>query len=230
MTPAFDALCREAEAAGVTCRGGFHPVAEDGVPDFPDGARTGTLVLFGFVGGGQWPVFRASAEYAEGRSDALDRWSRRIIDALGRVRGGRGLYPSDGPPWWPFQRWAMRAESVHRSPLGILIHPRFGLWHAYRGALALRERHELAPRVDEPHPCESCREKPCLGTCPVDAVTPRGYDHVTCAAHVAAVAGADCLTAGCRARRSCPVGAAHQYRPEQAGFHMRAFIHRRPES
>ena len=29
------------------------------------------------------------------------------------------------------------------SPLGILIHPDWGLWHSYRGALAFRERLDL---------------------------------------------------------------------------------------
>lgn len=226
MTSEFERLCRDAVADGLVCRGGFHPVAEDGVPNFPDGASTGTVVLFGFVGSDQWPAFRAAPEYADGGSNALDRWSRRVIDALGAALGARGLYPSDGPPWWPFQRWAMRAESVHRSPLGILIHPRYGLWHAYRGALALRDRLDLPPRVEESHPCAACQDKPCLGACPVAAVTPQGYDHGLCAEHVASVAGADCLTAGCRARRACPVGAAHRYRPDQAEFHMRAFIRR----
>jgi hypothetical protein len=28
----------------------------------------------------------------------------------------------------------------------------------------------------------------------------------------------------CRARRACPVGAEHAYRPEQANFIMRAFL------
>ena len=226
MTSELASICRDAEAAGVVCRGGFHPEPEDAVPHFADGARAGTVVLFGFVGSGQWPVFRASPEFADGRANALDRWSRRIIEGLGAPRGARGLYPSDGPPWLPFQRWAMRAESVHRSPLGVSIHPRYGLWHAYRGALALRERWALPPRIDEPSPCAACLEKPCLGSCSVAAITPDHYDHRVCAEHVAAAAGADCLESGCRARRSCPVGAAYRYRPDQAQFHMRAFIRR----
>ena len=226
MTTEFTRVCRAAEEAGVVCRGGFHPEHGDGVPHFADGAPAGTVVLFGFVGSAQWPVFRASAEYADGHPHALDRWSRRIIEDLGAAHGARGLYPSDGPPWLPFQRWAMRAESVHRSPLGVSIHPRYGLWHAYRGALAWRERWALPTRIEEPSPCAACREKPCLGSCPVAAIAPDHYDHGVCAAHVAAAAGADCLEFGCRARRSCPVGVAYRYRPEQAEFHMRAFIRR----
>ena len=54
-------------------------------------------------------------------------------------------------------RWAQRAEPLHPSPLGVLIHPVHGLWHAYRGALAFAEPIELPPRADLPSPCASCR-------------------------------------------------------------------------
>jgi hypothetical protein len=36
--------------------------------------------------------------------------------------------------------------------------------------------------------------------------------------------GEDCMTLGCRARRACPVGREFTYVPDQAGFHMRAFL------
>ena len=29
----------------------------------------------------------------------------------------------------------MRAEGLKPSPLGVLVHPDFGLWHGYRGAI-----------------------------------------------------------------------------------------------
>ena len=225
MAPDFNLICREAERSGLVCRGGFHPTAEDGVPGFTDGTMPATVMLFGFVGSRQWPVFAASTEFLDGRPNALDRWSRRVIDALGECRAARGLYPSDGPPWLPFQRWARRAEPVHSSPLGILIHPRYGLWHAYRGALAFRERLRLPERIDGPSPCTDCRDKPCLGGCPVAAVTPDHFDHRACIHHVASAAGTDCLALGCLARRQCPVGSAYRYRPDQAEFHMAAFRH-----
>jgi hypothetical protein len=58
----------------------------------------------------------------------------------------------------------------------------------------------------------------------VGAFTTAGYDVAACAAHVAAAAGADCLDLGCRARRACPVAPSGHYRPEQARFHMEAFL------
>ena len=229
MAPAAEpvALRAAAEGLGLAFRGAFHPQPADAVPPCADGGEAATVVLFGFTGSAQWPAFAASPEFADGRPDPLDRWSRRLIDALAARYGGVALYPSDGPPWLPFQRWAMRAEPVHVSPLGILIHPDFGLWHAYRGALALCARLALPAHDRRASPCEACAAKPCLASCPAHAVAPQRFDASACASHVASVAGRDCLRLACRARRSCPVGAAYRYVPAQAEFHMAAFIGRR---
>lgn len=207
------------EAAGLAYRGAFHPAPED-LP--PDGA--GTLILVGFTGKREWPAFASSPEASDGQPDPLDRWSRRVIGALAAALGATALFPFGGPPFQPFQRWALKAEPVAPSPLGILIHPDWGLWHAYRGALAFRKRLELSPPDLRPSPCESCAEKPCLSACPVDAFSPAGYDVPACVAHVSGPAGADCLSFGCRARRACPVGIEHRHDPGQASFHIRAFL------
>ena len=214
----------EAAAVGIALRGAFHPAADDGVPALPDGAPAGTLVLAGFVGRGQWPVFAASPEASDGRANPLDRWSRRVIGGLAIAFGAAALYPFEGPPWLPFQRWAMQAEPVHRSALGMLIHPDWGLWHSYRGALAFAERLILPERVERPSPCDACAAKPCLGACPVGAFTLERYDVAACAAHLRSPRGTDCLELGCRAREACPIGAAHRFGRDQAGFHMRAFL------
>jgi hypothetical protein len=118
----------------------------------------------------------------------------------------------------------MRAEPVHVSPLGILIHPDWGLWHAYRGALGFPARLELPAPDRRASPCAACAGRPCLGSCPVRAIAPERYDRAGCARHVRSPAGADCRQQACRARRSCPIGVAYRYGGEQAEFHMRAFL------
>ncbi len=119
--------------------------------------------------------------------------------------GVRALFPFEGPPYLPFQRWARRAEPVHPSPLRQLIHPEFGLWHAYRGALLFREKlHRPRPQR---HP------NPCQGT--------------ACIGYLEEQAGngqKDFLGRGCLSRRACPVGLKYAYRPAQAGFHMQALL------
>jgi ferredoxin len=124
----------------------------------------------------------------------------------------------------PFQRLARRCEAVHPSPIGLLIHPTFGLWHAYRGGLMLAQRIELPPLPRLPSPCESCGPKPCLSACPVRAFKPGSFDLAACIAHVSSAAGSECRSGGCLARRACPVGPEFRYVPDQMQFHMRAFL------
>jgi hypothetical protein len=206
-------------AVGLAFRGALHPAAEDLAP-----AGIGTLVLVGFTGGREWPVFAGSPENADGLPDPLDRWSRRVVGALADGLDATALFPFGGPPFLPFQRWARKAEPVKPSPLGILIHPDWGLWHAYRGALAFCARLDLPPPDFRPSPCESCSEKPCLSACPVDAFGPVGYDVPACVGHISSPAGADCISFGCLARRACPVGVEHRHGSGQAQFHLRAFL------
>jgi hypothetical protein len=200
-----------------------------------DGERRGalaevrTIVLAGMVGRDGWASFAASAEASDGADHPLDRWSRRVIEALARDLGARAFFPFGGPPFWPFQQWARRSEPVHPSPIGLLIHPRYGLWHSYRGALGLSEALDVPEPTAAPSPCDSCSGRWCLKTCPVGAFSTSGYDVAACASHLEDPAGADCMDAGCRARRACPVGEAHAYGPGQANFTMRAFLRARVE-
>ena len=206
---------------GLVPRGAFL-LAEDEERD--ELAPVRAIVLAGFAGREGWPSFAASPEAQDGRSDPLDRWSRRVIEALARELGAVALFPFGGPPYWPFQQWAQRAEPVHPSPIGVLIHPTYGLWHSYRGALGLREALTVPDLNPAPSPCDSCRERWCLSACPVGAFSDAGYDVSACAAHLKRTEGADCMELGCRARRACPVGRTHAPGAEQAGFTMRAFL------
>ena len=209
--------------AGLALRGGFHPQEPDGVPLLPDGRRPATVVLVGNVGGSMWGAFARSAEIADGALHPLDRWTLRVVGAVADELGAAALFPFGGPPYLPFQRWAMRGESVAPSPLGILIHPDYGLWHAYRAALSFAEILALPPRADRAHPCDGCRDKPCLSACPVGAYTGRNYDVPACIRHIDAPAGGDCMDGGCLARHACPVGREFAHAPAQASFHMQAF-------
>jgi hypothetical protein len=206
---------------GLTVFGAFHPAPDDCVPGHP-----GTLVLVGNAGPALW---RAFAGTRPDGADPLDRWIGARLTALADDSGATALFPFGGPPFLPFQRWAQRASAARPSPLGILIHPDFGLWHAYRGALAFTDRLDLPPPDTRPSPCETCADQPCLVTCPVGAFAARtGYDVPACAGHLATAAGADCNDLGCRARRACPAGRAHTYAPAQAAFHMAAFRRAQP--
>jgi hypothetical protein len=210
----FDTIRAAIAASGLAWRGALYP---------SDGAYGRTIVLVGFAGNAGWPEFAASPEAGDHQPDPLDRWSRRVITALAESLGATPLFPFGGPPFLPFQRWAQAAEPVRPSPLGILIHPDWGLWHSYRGALAFAERLTLPEPDLRPSPCETCAERPCLTACPVSAFTPAGYDIPACTSHISSPDGVECMARGCRARAACPVGTEHAYRPDRASFHMQAF-------
>lgn len=211
-------ICAAAEGAGLAFRGAFHPAAED----LPAGVTAGTIVMLGFTGGRQWAGFAASPEYGDGGPHPLDRWSYRVVSALARDLGATAYFPFTAP-FMPFIRWAQKAEPVYPSAIGMLIHPDYGLWHAWRGALGFGEAFDLPPRDARGSPCNSCIEKPCLTACPVDAFDGTGAFNVhSCGAHIRRREGADCMS-GCLARRACPVGAQYRYSPEQAAFHMKSF-------
>lgn len=219
---------------GLRLRGGWIPQAGDALAPVAAGP-VAVVWMVGQVGSECWPAFSASRFFADGLPDPLDRWSQDIGDALARKCGGRAIYPSDGPPYAPFQQWARRAESLGTSPLMLQLHPQYGLWHAYRFALAVPalgaqdfEHIKRQQAVIATDLCLSCAGQPCLSACPVQAFVPGHYDVDRCAGHLQGDAGQDCMASGCLARRACPVGPRFQYAPAHAAFHMRAFSERHP--
>lgn len=211
-------------ATGLAPRGWIAVSPEDRLPTLGPGRPARALVLVGRLGRRGWRDFAASPEAGDRLPDPLDRWSARVIGDLAAAFGGHALFPFAGPPWWPFQDWARRAEGLARSPLGLLIHPEFGLWHAYRGALAFADGvGPIEPPAPVAGPCESCAGRPCLTTCPVDAFSHDGYDTARCLAHLESPLGALCRTDGCRARDACPVGRGKRYGDDEIRFLMRAF-------
>ena len=192
----------------------------------PEEALSGTIVLVGSAGDGWWQPFQNwfSRQYGS-IENPLDSWTREIVGALSDACGARLVMPNDRP-YAPFQQWAMRAEGLRASPIGILIHPEYGLWHSYRAALLFEA--PLSEKVNQPvekpiHPCDACIGKPCLNACPVGAHSPSGFDHTACLAHVRGGQGSDCRAQGCFSRNACPVGTNWRFRPETQAFLQRAF-------
>lgn len=179
------------------------------------------LVLAGPQGGMRWwQGVQASPEWSDGQPDPIDRWSKRVLGAIASACDGAALFPSDGPPYPPFQQWARQSGRLWQSPVGMLVHPDAGLWVSFRGALALPFSVPL-PAAEKP--CDSCIGQPCRSACPVNALGPEGYDTAACHAFLDKTAGRDCMSRGCAARRACPRGESHARSPEQSAYHMRQF-------
>lgn len=204
--------------------GDFAPEVSDGVPEIGGGRAARTLCLIGSAGPAFWETFTRSSEYRDGSRDPLDRFTKRVLSAVARDFGMAAVFPFDGPPYYPFQKWALRIVGYSQSPLGVLAHARYGPWVGLRAAL-LSDR-IVSAGDDGPGngPCPDCADKPCLTACPVAAISlDTGYDVPACRGHVAEVTGSPCRS-GCLARRACPYGTDYRQAPDQARFHMESFL------
>ena len=225
-----DAAIAAAARHGLIVRGGFVVAAEDEVPEISAGIAAQSLLLFGNAGSSMWDVFKRSAEYHDRRPNPLNRWSERIGRKLAGEFSARALFPFGGPHR-PFLRWGKKAETLQNSHLGMLIHPQFGLWHAYRFALAFAQ--PMATVLPESaksaahsmkNICRQCVPKPCRGACPVNAFSDAGYDVQACFRYLESHPDSACMSEGCQARVACPQGTGYRYRASHAAFHMRAFV------
>lgn len=208
---------------GLYPRGSTHLDSQE-LEDYGFAAERPAIILVGNIGSSYWPAFSESAEYLDGAAHPLDRWSRRVAETIAAEFSLAAIYPFEGPPYYPFQRWANRAETLEQSPVGVMMHPEYGLWHSYRFALlgAEFESDQAPPAVASP--CVDCADKPCLQRCPVGAFDETGYDVERCASHLQQTPLAECHALGCLARYACPIAPELRYIPAQGRFHLQAFL------
>jgi ferredoxin len=217
-----DEIAAALSPSGLVLRGGFNFNDDEVRPPSSRGPAR-SVILICNAGATYWPHFQRWREkQPAGLADPLDTWCRETIGGIAQRFGARAVSPSDRP-YLPFQQWAMRAEGLKPSPLGILMHPEYGLWHAYRGALLF----DVALAIQAPekmiHLCDACVGKPCLKACPVDAHSAISFSHQACLAHVRGEHGTRCRSTGCLDRNACPYGGAYRYPPDVQAFHMAAF-------
>lgn len=223
MIGGYDHVSKALARYSLIIRGGFNFAGGEDAPVGLSNVSAKSVLLVGQAGAAPWPHFQRWLErQAKGIANPLDTWSREVIGAVAEAFGARAVSPSDRP-FLPFQQWAMRAEGLKPSPLGILMHPRYGLWHAYRGALLF----EVEIALDEPHEvnhlCDACADKPCLKSCPVGAYTEHGFAYQSCLDHVRGADGEPCRTGGCLDRNACPYGVDYRYPRDVKAFHMASY-------
>ncbi len=219
-------ITKLATSRGLSVRGGFACNDDDKVPTFEHGKAARSLVLFGNAGSSIWPEFSNSPEIKDGLDNPLDRWSKRIGDDMALQMGGLAYYPFGGPPYQPFISWAQKAESLRPSKLGMLLHPEYGLWHAYRFAIALPDAlfDSTIHCSKQQHACDSCKDQPCYSACPVDAFFNDNYDVDRCVRYLNDNPEAACNKNGCMARMSCPEAEQYRYVQPHAEFHISQFL------
>ncbi len=222
--PALAELTDKLAGAGFLLLGGFDPGTSDSLPTLSAGDPAASLLLVGSTGPSLWPVFSQSPEYQDGVNEPLDRYTKRVLGRIAADNGHDVVFPFEGPPYYPFQQWALRCGGFSQSPLGPMVHATYGPWLGFRAAFISADRTPIQDPSNSAGPCETCSEKPCLSVCPVSAISlENGYDVPRCQSHLRSSEMVDCWS-GCLARKACPFGAEHGQEPENARFHMKSFL------
>ena len=195
-------LIGDLEGYGLRVSGIVLPSADDNLPDWAT-----AIALISPTEPQFWSHFCESTEWRDGKSDPVDRWSKRVLDEIAATYDGVAYFPFGGPPFYPFYSWAIRSGAFSASPVAFLADGTAGLFSSFRGAIALR----MAPDVKlPPPPCATCLTKPCVTACPASALVPAGYDVAACHGYLSGAEGAGCLNNGCAVRRSCPIGSSER--------------------
>ena len=126
-----------------------------------------------------WPIFKKSDEYHQKIIDPIDTWSKRVISNIAIKVSAEPKFPFGKNFGAPFFEWAKLSGEAWDSPIGMLVHSKMGLMVSYRGALIFDQKIKLRKRYPE-KPCIKCIKKPCINACPIDALTPEGYDIQSC--------------------------------------------------
>jgi epoxyqueuosine reductase len=197
-----------------------------------------SIVLIGNGGVDFWRAFKTHVAANQGwleRENPLDDFTREVINREIvmpiQTAGARciAVFPfgSSGRTL-NFMQLAMLSGLAGPSILGVVVHPVFGPWIAFRAALLLDRE------VDHPgdalnfDPCPTCITRSCISACPALAVSfPSGWDIPRCLMH-RVEAHPDC-SYRCHARVACVLGPSHRYPDDELAYHQtRALLVMRP--
>ena len=175
------------------------------------------LVVIGHAGRRMWEVL---ADDGRDVPDPVDSFSIRhtthFVENYLEDDTWRLLYPSD--LFFPLNELGELAGWGKSSPLFIGIHAEYGLWWAYRTVFLTKKPLPLSGQEVQPHPCDSCVDKPCISICPASALGLDAAFNIYACADYRAEANSQC-SHQCMARLACPVGAQHRYTREQIDYH-----------
>ncbi|HJN74293.1 MAG TPA: hypothetical protein QGF58_10210 [Myxococcota bacterium] len=177
-----------------------------------------SVVVFGSGGPDLWRAFVVElAEHPQHLADEahpLDAFVRRRVEAL-ELPGCRVVRAAgDETTFLDFRLVALEAGLGWHSKLGLLMHPRFGVWLGLRVAILTTEALEPSGALAGEGPCGACPE-PCRVACPVDAVG-IPFDIRACGRfhHES-----EQCRATCHSREACPEGSAQRYPEEAIHYH-----------
>jgi epoxyqueuosine reductase len=211
-------------------------------------AHARSIVLVGNGGGALWRAFKEHAARDPGwmrRENPLDDFTRNVIEgsvvSAARSLGARctTVYPfiGDGPKL-NFMELGKLAGLAGPSIVGVVVHPTYGPWIAFRAAILIDADIDAPGPALGCDPCPSCTTRTCISSCPADAVAfPAGWNIPRCLTHRVETE-ADCANR-CHARVGCVLGPEHRYPDDELAYHqgralraMRAYYetHIRPQT
>ena len=197
-----------------------------------------SIVVIANGGGALWLGLRRHAEHNPGwweREHPLDDFTRAIvekeIEPVLRQSGSRYtiVFPfMSGRATLNFIELGKVAGLGGSSILGVVVHPKFGPWIAFRAAILLEELIDAPGEAASFAPCPACTERSCIAACPTAAVAvPSGWNIPRCLAYRLESA-ADCMPR-CHARVACVLGPQYRYPEDELAYHQkRALAAMRP--
>ncbi len=194
--------------------------------------RSRSIIAIGNGGGGFWKAFQRHARENPGwfeRGNPLDDFTQVVIEReISPALSTAGVphtvaYPfMGGSPTLDFMALGKAAGLGGASIIGVLVHPVFGPWIAFRAALLLEEELDAPGAAAGFDPCPRCAARPCVSACPASAVSyPAGWNVPRCLTH-RVEHEAQCAPR-CAARAACVLGPEHRYPDDELAYHqMRA--------
>ena len=180
-----------------------------------------SIVVFGNYGRGLWEAFlndiKQHPQHLSQHQHPLDDFVLRNIQKSDPSPPSSRRWircAADEKTFVDFRMLAHHAGLGCISPVGLLIHPEFGLWTGFRAALLSTQKIPLSPpSVDV---CTSCATKVCISSCPAQAVQTTGWSVQKCADfHQQST-----LCHGrCHARLECPIGSSYKHGKLQHEYH-----------
>jgi hypothetical protein len=181
------------------------------------------VILVGSTGGDMWRSLRALGYAGE---HPVDEHAADAVEEFRRSVGHRTFvaWPSLDPgpepePPMPVTKLGELAGWGRRSPLGIGMHPRHGLWVGYRAVILVDGEWDEVREQPAAHACDACPDKPCISVCPGSAIgSGKGIDAGPCFVERLRD-GAPCNDR-CASRLACPEGVESRYPEAQINHHQ----------
>jgi len=194
---------------------GWYNAREPAETRLPEPVGPGSLALVLGNTRAMWDPFVASLRRKPRRLltlAPLDSYVARAVgDAVAGVDPAPSAHLAHGPGSRSFsiQRAAAGSGLFDLAPCHLTIHPEVGLWFGLRAVLVFALPGPAQPIGQQPSPCHSCREKPCL---PLLRRALKGRDMPTGSIRKA-------WKPWLAMRDACPVGRRHRYGPDQVRYH-----------